>query len=192
MESKNFIRRKVTIELFKNNDGIDVLEEIRAKQWLVNEANLSLYIDKQMLSSSGGIIEPSRLYLYDIKGKAPLIDYFIDNSSGPKQYDNKIYHGGLIELDEDENGLMYKIKISEHIKNVIRKDSTNIKLGLVVSSDISNSMNTEVQSSDLMTFTPSSSAINPLGTVLIGPSPSAENYDKRMRLNLYYTEINND
>ena len=180
------------IELFKNNDGLDVLEEIRAKEWLVNEANLSLYIDKQMLSSSGGIIEPSRLYLYDIKGKAPLIDYFIDNSSGPKQYDNKIYHGGLIELDEDENGLMYKIKISEHIKNVIRKDSTNIKLGLVVSSDISNSMNTEVQSSDLMTFTPSSSAINPLGTVLIGPSPSAENYDKRMRLNLYYTEINND
>ncbi len=180
------------IELFKNNDGIDVLEEIRSKEWLVNEANLSMYIDKDMLSSSGGIIEPSRLYLYDIKNKAPLIDYFIDNSSGAKEYDNKVYHGGLIELDEDENGLMYKIKISEHIKNVIRKDSTNLKLGLVVSSDISSSMNTEVENSDLMTFTPTSSAINPLGTVLIGPSPSADKYAKRMRLNLYYTEINND
>lgn len=42
-----------------------------------------------------------------------------------------------------------------------------------------------------MTFTPLSSAINPLGSVLIGPSPSAEKFDKRMRLNLFYTEVNN-
>ena len=180
------------IELFKNNEGEDILEEIRAKEWLVNEANISLYIDKDILSSIGGIIEPSRLYLYDLNGKAPLIDYFIDQSSGSKRSDNKIYHGGLIELDEDKNGLMYKIKISEHIKNVIRKDSTNIKLGLVVSSDINDSMNTEILNSDFMTYTPQGSAINPLGTVLIGPNPSEKNYDKRMRLNLFYTEINND
>ena len=47
---------------------------------------------------------------------------------------------------------MYKIKMSEHVKNIIRKDSTNVKLGLVVSSDISSSMNTEVANSDLMTY----------------------------------------
>jgi hypothetical protein len=180
------------IELFKDNDGNDILEEIRSKEWLVNEANLSIYINNDMLSSSGGIIEPSRLYLYDIKNKAPLIDYFVDNSAGPKEYQNKIVHGGYIELDEDKNGLMYKIRISEHIKNVIRKDSTNVKLGLVVSSDISNSMNIEVGNKEAMTFTPNGSAINPLGTVLIGPSPSAEYYKKRMRLDLYYTKLNND
>ena len=78
------------IELFKDNDGNDILEEIRSKEWLVNEANLSIYINKDMLSSSGGIIEPSRLYLYDIVNKAPLIDYFIDNSAGAKEYQNKI------------------------------------------------------------------------------------------------------
>ena len=180
------------IELFKDNDGNDILEEIRSKEWLVNEANLSIYINNDMLSSSGGIIEPSRLYLYDIKNKAPLIDYFVDNSAGPKEYQNKIVHGGYIELDEDKNGLMYKIRISEHIKNVIRKDSTNVKLGLVVSSDITNSMNIEVGNKEAMTFTPNGSAINPLGTVLIGPSPSAEYYKKRMRLDLYYTKLNND
>ena len=179
------------IELFKNDDGVDLLEEIRSKEWLINEANLSIYIDKEMLSSSGGIIEPSRLYLYDIKNKAPVIDYFVDNSAGPKPYQNKVVHGGLIQLDEDKNGLMYKIRMSEHIKNIVRKDSTNTKLGLVVSSDINNTINIEVEDSDFMTFTPNSSAINPLGTVLIGPSPSAENYDKRMRLNIFYTEVNN-
>jgi len=179
------------IELFKNDDGVDLLEEIRSKEWLINEANLSIYIDKEMLSSSGGIIEPSRLYLYDIKNKAPVIDYFVDNSAGPKPYQNKVVHGGLIQLDEDKNGLMYKIRMSEHIKNIVRKDSTNTKLGLVVSSDINNTINIEVEDSDFMTFTPNSSAINPLGTVLIGPSPSAENYDNRMRLNIFYTEVNN-
>jgi hypothetical protein len=179
------------IELFKNDDGVDLLEEIRSKEWLINEANLSIYIDKEMLSSSGGIIEPSRLYLYDIKNKAPVIDYFVDNSAGPKPYQNKVVHGGLIQLDEDKNGLMYKIRMSEHIKNIVRKDSTNTKLGLVVSSDINNTINVEVEESDFMKFTPNSSAINPLGTVLIGPSPSAENYDKRMRLNIFYTEVNN-
>jgi hypothetical protein len=179
------------IELFKNDNGVDLLEEIRSKEWLINEANISIYIDKDMLSSSGGIIEPSRLYLYDIKNKAPVIDYFVDNSAGPKPYQNKVVHGGLIQLDEDKNGLMYKIRMSEHIKNIVRKDSTNTKLGLVVSSDINNTINIEVEDSDFMTFTPNSSAINPLGTVLIGPSPSAENYNKRMRLNIFYTEVNN-
>ena len=179
------------IELFKDDNGNDLLEEIRKKEWLVNEASLSIYINKDMLSSSGGIIEPSRLYLYDIDNKAPLIDYFVDNSAGPKEYQNKIVHGGSIELDEDKNGLMYKIRISEHIKNVIRKDSTNTELGLVVSSDISNTINVEVETKDLMTFIPNSTAINPLGTVLIGPSPSAEYYEKRMKLDLYYTKLNN-
>ena len=179
------------IELFKDDNGNDLLEEIRKKEWLVNEASLSIYINKDMLSSSGGIIEPSRLYLYDIDNKAPLIDYFVDNSAGPKEYQNKIVHGGSIELDEDKNGLMYKIRINEHIKNVIRKDSTNTKLGLVVSSDISNTINVEVETKDLMTFIPNSTAINPLGTVLIGPSPSAEYYEKRMKLDLYYTKLNN-
>ena len=179
------------IELFKDNEGKDILEEIRSQDWLINEANLSIYINKDMLSSSGGIIEPSRLYLYDIENKAALIDYFIDNSAGAKEYQNKVIHGGSIELDEDKNGLMYKIRISEHIKNVVRKDSTNVKLGLVVSQDISNTMNIEVKTKDFMTFIPGSSAISPLGTVLIGPSPSAEHYEKRMRLDLYYTKLNN-
>ena len=79
------------IELFKNDNGVDLLEEIRSKEWLINEANLSIYIDKDMLSSSGGIIEPSRLYLYDIKNKAPVIDYFVDNSAGPSHIKIKLF-----------------------------------------------------------------------------------------------------
>ena len=179
------------IELFKDDNGVDLLDEIKSKDWLLNEANLTMYIDQEMLNSSGNIIEPSRLYLYDLVNQVPLVDYFVDNSQGTKPFLNKTTHGGLIELDDDKNGLLYKIRLTEHIKNIVRNDSTNVKLGLVVSSDINNTINIEVQENNLVDFTPFASTINPLGTVLIGPNPSNDKMDKKMKLNLFYTEVNN-
>lgn len=180
------------IDLFTDNDGNNVLDEIRANGWLVNEANLTMYVDKDKINESGNLIEPFRVYLYDIDAKTPLPDYYIDNSTGPKKSNVKIVHSGILELDEDDKGLKYKIRISEHIKNIVRNDSISPKLGLAVSSSISNSVNTDVKTTDVMKYIPLATAINPLGTVLIGPNPEPENFDKRMRLEIYYTEINND
>jgi hypothetical protein len=179
------------IDLFTDNDGNNVLDEIRANGWLVNEANLTMYVDKDKIIESGDFIEPFRVYLYDIDAKTPLPDYYIDNSTGPKKSNEKIIHSGILELDEDDKGLKYKIRISEHIKNIVRNDSISPKLGLAVSSSISNSVNTDVKTTDIMKYIPLATAINPLGTVLIGPNPEPENFDKRMRLEIYYTEINN-
>ena len=179
------------IDLFTDNDGNNVLDEIRANGWLVNEANLTMYVDKDKINESGNLIEPFRVYLYDIDAKTPLPDYYIDNSTGPKKSNVKIVHSGMLELDEDDKGLKYKIRISEHVKNIVRNDSISPKLGLAVSSSISNSVNTDVKTTDVMKYIPLATAINPLGTVLIGPNPEPENFDKRMRLEIYYTEINN-
>ncbi|MEC8176146.1 MAG: DUF4270 family protein [Bacteroidota bacterium] len=179
------------IDLFTDNDGNNVLDEIRSNGWLVNEANLTMYVDKDKINESGDLIEPFRVYLYDIDAKTPLPDYYIDNSTGPKKSNVKIVHSGILELDEDDKGLKYKIRISEHIKNIVRNDSISPKLGLAVSSSISNSVNTDVKTTDIMKYIPLATAINPLGTVLIGPNPEPENFDKRMRLEIYYTEINN-
>ena len=179
------------IDLFTDNDGNNVLDEIRANGWLVNEANLTMYVDKDKINESGNLIEPFRVYLYDIDAKTPLPDYYIDNSTGPKKSNVKIVHSGILELDEDDKGLKYKIRISEHVKNIVRNDSISPKLGLAVSSSISNSVNTDVKTTDVMKYIPLATAINPLGTVLIGPNPEPENFDKRMRLEIYYTEINN-
>ena len=179
------------INLFDDGTGSDILGEIKSKGWLINEANLTMYIDKDAVDISGGIIEPSRIYLYDIESKAPVIDYFVDQSQGQKPKDQKTVHSGLIEIDEDRNGIKYKIRISEHVKNIIRNDSLNKKLGLVVTSDITNAVNTELKSTDELEYIPISTVINPLGTVLYGPNPEPINYDKRFRLELFYTEINN-
>ena len=179
------------IDLFKDSNGNDVLEEIKSNGWLINEANLTMYIDKETIDINGGIIEPSRLYLYDIESKAPVIDYFIDQSQGQKPKDQKAVHSGIIEIDEDRKGIKYKIRISEHVKNIIRNDSLSKKLGLVVSSDITNAINTDLKNNNELEYIPISTVINPLGTVLYGPNPEPVNNDKRFRLELFYTEINN-
>lgn len=179
------------IDLFDDGTGNDILGEIKSNGWLINEANLTMYIDKEAIDMSGGIIEPSRLFLYDIESKAPVVDYFIDQSQGQKQKDQKAVHSGLIEIDEDRKGIKYKIRISEHVKNIIRNDSLNKKLALVVTSDITNAVNTELKNNDELEYIPISSVINPLGTILYGPNPEPTNHDKRFRLELFYTEINN-
>ena len=179
------------IDLFDDGTGNDILGEIKSNGWLINEANLTMYIDKEAIDMSGGIIEPSRLFLYDIESKAPVVDYFIDQSQGQKPKDQKAVHSGLIEIDEDKKGIKYKIRISEHVKNIIRNDSLNKKLALVVTSDITNAVNTELKNNDELEYIPISSVINPLGTILYGPNPEPINYDKRFRLELFYTEINN-
>ena len=179
------------IDLFKDLDGNDILGEIQSNGWLINEANLTMYVDKSTIDLAGGLVEPSRIYLYDIESKAPVIDYFIDNSQGRKPKDQKAVHGGLIEIDEDKKGIKYKIRISEHVKNIIRNDSLNTKLGLVVSSDITNAVNTDIKDNNELGYIPVSTIVNPLGTVIYGPNPEPINYDKRFRLELFYTEINN-
>ena len=179
------------LDLFTKNNGENILNEIRSRGWLINEANLTVYVDQTTINSYGGLIEPARLYLYNIEDQTPLIDYFIDNSTGNKESDKKINHDGLLEYQSDKKGLKYKIRISEHIKNIVRNDSISPKLGLVVTSSIENSQNLDLRENYSLSTIPISSAINPLGTVIYGPNPESENFDKRLRLEIYYTEINN-
>ena len=179
------------LDLFTENNGKNILNEIRSKGWLINEANLTVYVDQTTINSYGGLIEPARLYLYNIEDQTPLIDYFLDNSTGNKESDKKINHDGFLEYQSDKKGLKYKIRISEHIKNIVRNDSISPKLGLVVTSSIENSQNLDLRENYSLSKIPISSAINPLGTVIYGPNPESENFDKRLRLEIYYTEINN-
>ena len=178
------------IDLFKDSQGNDLLDDIKSRPWLINEANLTFYVDRETIDLNGGLIEPFRIYLYDLDTSLPLVDYYIDDTQGPRRSETKINHGGMLDIDSDSHGIKYKIRISEHIKNIVRKDSTNKKLGLVLSSSISNISSTELKSSPLESA-PQTTVINPLGTVLYGPEPDQPNYDKRLKLELFYSEIKN-
>tara|TARA_Y200000002_G_scaffold251943_1_gene208694 strand:+ start:671 stop:2476 length:1806 start_codon:yes stop_codon:yes gene_type:complete len=179
------------IDLFKDSQGNDLLEDIKSRPWLINEANLTFYVDRETVDLNGGLIEPFRIYLYDLDSNLPLVDYYIDDTQGPRSSERKTNHSGILEVDSDQLGIKYKIRISEHVKNIVRKDSTNKKLGLVLSSNITNIFSTELKGGSGLESVPQSSVVNPLGTVLHGPEPDQSNYDKRLKLELFYSEIKN-
>ena len=179
------------IELFgPDNDGddeADQLTQLKANNWLINEANLIFYVDRATVQ--GGNSEPRRLYLYDLERRAPLVDFFFNTSGATAEVAEN--HLGILERDEFGKGIKYKMKITEHIKNVINKDSTNRKLALVVSSAvddfslsaIDNPTNSEVEE------IPSASVYSPKGTVLF--NHNSANEEKKLKLQIYYTEQDN-
>lgn len=181
------------IDLFAGTAGAAKLQDIKDKNWLVNEANLTFTIDKDaLITTSGPAPEPNRIYLYDLNNKRPLIDYFADLTTANSSKYNKFIYGGIIQKDASDRGTTYKIKITNHIRNLILKDSTNVKLGLVVTESINNPSNvnlfTPFANDDVTTkFVPAMSVVNPLGTILFGSNPSVP-LQKRLKLEVYYTK----
>jgi Domain of unknown function (DUF4270) len=194
------------IKLFgPDSDGsgeADELEDIRTKGWLVNEANLVFHIDKATMNGVYGSVdanssvefEPNRILVYDLNNRRVLIDYTFDistNSFYPKF--NKFVHDGIIQIDEDDDkGLKYKVRLTNHIRNLISKDSTNVNLGVVVTESINNVSNVKLKNSFTAFGTevkhiPAMSVVSPLGTVLWGSNLPASD-EKRLKLEIFYTK----
>ena len=181
------------------SDELDLLRNpVDGKKVLVNEANLTFYIDKTKMT---GATEPNRVYLYDLNNHRPIIDYYFDNTVASDVKNNKYVHGGIIEKETlstivDKRGIKYKIRLTNHLRNLISKDSTNVRLGLVVTESIAIATNSKLKNatSGLNPFSkvPTCSVINQLGTVLFGNNiPASDpNYANRLKLEIYYTKPN--
>lgn len=179
------------IRLFEN-EGTDVLEEVRENNWLINEANLTFYVDRETLDAAEGIREPFRIYLYNLEDNTALLDYQFDLTQDQNPVRSRTTYGGILERNDDGEGVRYKIRLTEHINNVVRKDSTNAKLGLSVTSNINvgTLLNAKVNPGEELMI-PQSAVINPQATVLFGSAVTdPEDEDKKLRLEIYYTEIN--
>jgi uncharacterized protein (DUF1015 family) len=173
-----------------NNGTADEVEAIKANGWLINEANLIFYVDKNAMSDSR-TIEPNRIFLYDLTNKKVLADYIYDftsNSANPKL--NKSIFGGIIQKEDVDNGrgFKYKIRITNHVRNLIKNDSTNVRLGLSVTESINNVGLSKLKTpNSYSTSAPTMSLASPLGTILYGSSPVVPD-DKRLKLEIYYTK----
>ena len=204
------------IDLFgpdSDNNGIaDEIDQIKANGWLINEANLTFYIDQSKFKDAGGIpyeyaVEPNRILLYDLNNSTVLLDYVIDQTQigkSPKQ--NKFVHGGILadengdflkQIKNESTGIItnkgsqYKIRLTKHIKNLITKDSTNVRLGLSVTESINTVAFTKLKTPiGTIKKVPQMAALSPTGTVLYGTSiPQGDiNYAKRLKLEIFYTK----
>ena len=175
-----------------DGDGVpEKLEELRANNWMINEASLTFYIDNVTMGQTGQY-EPNRIYLFDAKNKTPIVDYYMDGSTnGTEPKKNKVRFGGLIEKEstDDGRGIKYKIRLTNYLKSCIKTDSTNFRLGLAVTEDINVATNAylkPVAGQRPSRVVPVSSVMNPLGTVL--HSPTSADTEKKLKLEIYYTK----
>jgi len=96
-----------------------------------------------------------------------------------------------LSTETDESGVeqkKYKIRITEHLNNIIVRDSTNVELGLVVSSNVGEASGKGVLNDNSLTI-PVGSILTPKSIILHGSNSTNE--AKRVKLNIYYTEPNN-
>lgn len=184
------------IDLFGGGDSPQ-LEALRTNainnNWLINEANLVFNVEQNDMLNT---IDPNRIYLYDARNYTPLSDYYFDqtpNQSNQKYI--KLYHSGIVQLtgssgDANRKATKYKIRITEHIKNLIYKDSTNVRLGLSITENIANVSNKALKTpTSLIKKLPTSSVLSPLGTIIFGSSNSTPQ-DKKLKLEITFTKPN--
>lgn len=179
----------------------DALIGFRNKNYLINQATLTFTIDNATMAIGNPTkVEPQRIFVFDADNNTPLIDYAIDqttNSTDTKL--SKYIHNGIIQKDSDKRGTKYVIDITQHITDIIKKDSTNVRLGVIVTEGISVLGNSflktkiidpsPINSARTFDRLPRSSVMSSLGTILFGniPSTSAD-YEKRLKFEIYYTK----
>ena len=152
----------------------------------INEAHLVIYEDETKVINTedayGDVYHKfDRIYAYDIKNNTTTLDYQIDPFE-----DNDPIVSKIFSLSQRSTEGKYKIRITEHLNNIIQNDSTNYKLGLVLSNNVNVTATSEVlNSTDDVTAIPSMSTITPRGTILHGSN--AIDVDKRLELKVFFT-----
>ncbi|RIV34761.1 DUF4270 domain-containing protein [Flagellimonas lutimaris] len=173
------------------NGGSAIINQIKQNNWVINEANLVFYVDRETLGAS--VVEPPRLYLFNAETNRPLFDASNEDplvNSGQNSLRYFQNHSGLLETDNDL-GVKYTIRITEHINNIIVRDSTNAKLGLTLTPNINLIGVQEAIGSDMQGIDyPIGAAISPLGTVLYGSNVAPGEESSKLKLEIYYTEAN--
>jgi hypothetical protein len=160
------------IQLFRDAD----LEAIRNENWLINEANLTLYVDNPSIDT----IVPNRLQLYNLDNNSQIRDVFTEAQI------NGI--GGSLERDDNGNPYRYKFRITDYISEVLKSDNPLplSRLGLKVFHP------TDVPSAIIANDTLNKRfSWIAKGVVLKGFDPMNANDPQRIKLEIFYT-INNE
>ncbi len=156
---------EVIIELF--NDGN--LDYFRDQNWLINEANLTLYIDGDQKEV------PERLFLYNKDYNSLLYTYMFEGL--------EIY-GGELEYDSDGNPESYKFRITKFVSDILNPSDPKAPNKLALRNYLSTDLPANIS---FDTITEDYNFI-PKGVILKGNLP--ENEDKKLKLEIFYSKLN--
>jgi len=159
---------EIVLKLFTNDD----LENIRSKNWLINEANIKLYIDKN--ESSDNL--PNRLFIYNFDNNSHVLDLIAE---GPTPL------GGGLEYDENGDPKFYKFRVTDYVTRILKQVNPIEPSNLAVKT---------YSSYDIPNFLRASDTIvkpfnwNPKGVAIFG---NKELSAKKLSLEIFYTEPKN-
>ena len=194
---KGGLGTRSVINLFDKEGDSNVIEDLRTKNnILINQANLIFYVDPLFIQNwNSESLIAERLYVYKTTDNLPLSDYFSDPTSSETDPTlNKIIHGGKLEY-KDNKPFRYKINITEHISDLINLNdgvfSENIPLSLVVTSDVAfiRSRKAILKNGIEKITIPEGAIYNPLGTVILNETPPEGLSEKKLALEIIYTEF---
>ncbi|AYN69476.1 DUF4270 domain-containing protein [Euzebyella marina] len=170
------------IKLFDEENGRSVINQIKSNNWIINEANLVLYVD-----DNSDVATPPSLYLYNTETTYPV--YGIPSNQNDQSV--RIFdYDGKLERTSAGKALKYTIKITEHINDLIVRDAQNATLGLSIASALNRTgLRNSILPDDSEEEVPLTSTLSPLGTVLYGSNVAPENLDKKLKLEIFYTEV---
>jgi hypothetical protein len=169
----------------------DQLDIMRSNKYFVNEADLVFHLNTDAMGAS---YVPQRVYLYDYTNNQILVDYRESTTvSSNNKYDKYIF-GGILAKEKDGSGYYYKFRITNHVRNLVKyRDSTNVKIGLVVTEDINKfGFYALKDKNGKPLFAPMASVMNPLGAIVFGNNLPTDDkdYAKRLKFEIYYTKPN--
>jgi len=172
---------EVMVSLFgedSDNNGVpDELEELRTKDWILNEASLSFYVDTDAYNMNQDSI-PYRMFMY-----REIEDEGVQTLDMLTQGDAALY--GYLERDSISDFWRYKLRITNYIADLMSAEPTqtlnDLRLKIISTSDIPNFVGDSIVEPFNWTGK---------GVVLHGPNSSDE--EKRLKLEIYYSKLNTE
>ncbi len=156
---------------------------------LINEAQLIVH-ENSLAVSVDDYHKYDRIYAYDVKNNTPLIDDYINDPTGDENdpLNSKVLH--LSQRNQDQK--KYKIRLTEHLNNILLRDSTNTKIGLVLSTNVNNTASAQTLIEENgVTAIPTATILAPRGTILYGSNNNVLE-EKRMKLQVFFTDPENN
>ncbi len=157
---------------------------------LINEAQLVVY-ENDLAISTDDYHKYDRIYAYDVNNNIPIVDageFFDPTVNANDPLNSNVIH--LSQRDPDQK--KYKIRLTQHLNNILLRDSTNTKIGLVLSTNVNNTANVEIlNSNDAVTAIPAAAILAPRGTILYGSNDNVSE-GKRMKLQVFFTDPENN
>ncbi|MEK9583275.1 MAG: DUF4270 domain-containing protein, partial [Flavobacteriaceae bacterium] len=166
----------------------EIIEEIKANNWLVNEASIVFHVDQDAMQQYPE--QPSRLYLFKDGSNLPVYDALTETSTDETPLGIFLNYDGILQYDTEGNSSHYTVRLTDYVNHVVLRDSVNVPINVAVSANIGLPVTyaAKVSDSEEVVSYPQMSAATPLSTVLFGSNPTVPE-DKRLELRIYYTQI---